>query len=66
MRTAGIHDLPTRLARLTIEHDLHTRQFSKFFKFPRKPFLVDVVREMSDEEVLLRFIVIARVGFGLL
>lgn len=66
MGAIGFRDLPTRLAGLAIEHDLYARQFSKFFKLPREPFLVNVVREVSNEEVLFRFIVISRVGLGLL
>jgi len=54
------------LTRLSVYHDLYARQLSKLLELPCKPFLVDIVRKMSNEKVFLGFIINSDIGLGLL
>lgn len=43
--------LPTRATRLTVGHDTAARQFTELLKLTLEPLLVDVPREVTNEEV---------------
>lgn len=43
--------LPTRATSLTLGHDTHTGQLTKLLEFGSQPLLVDVPRQVANEEV---------------
>ena len=58
-------DLPFGTASITISDDSNSRQLPEGFELASEPFLVDIVRKMTNEEVSLGSFVTHGLGLGL-